>query len=112
MSAPDGQVGVVLVSHSAEVARSVVELALGLSAGGTPPPAEKSTPAAAQSPAKAPAEGAKASAADPRLAEVSRHGVIPKMGSGGVRASEVYTSPLAAAAAASGSVSPTTSPAV
>ncbi len=38
MSAPDGQVGVVLVSHSAEVARSVVELALGLSAGGTPPP--------------------------------------------------------------------------
>lgn len=38
MSAPDGQVGVVLVSHSAEVARSVVELALGLSGGGTPPP--------------------------------------------------------------------------
>ncbi len=31
-----GTVGVVLVSHSAEVARSVAALALGLSGGGTP----------------------------------------------------------------------------
>jgi polysaccharide deacetylase 2 family uncharacterized protein YibQ len=89
----------------AKAAASGVRVTAGApekAAGGTPPAAEKSTAAAAQSPAKAPAEGAKASAADPRLAEVSRHGVIPKMGSGGVRASEVYASPLAAAAAASG----------
>jgi dihydroxyacetone kinase DhaKLM complex PTS-EIIA-like component DhaM len=37
MTAANGQVGIVLVSHSAEVARSVAALAGGLSAGGSAP---------------------------------------------------------------------------
>jgi polysaccharide deacetylase 2 family uncharacterized protein YibQ len=58
---------------------------------------EQVTIPAAQEPGK-PAADAKAPL-DARLAEASKHGAIPKIGADGTRASEIFASPLAAAAA-------------
>jgi uncharacterized protein len=77
------------------------QVVIGAPAGGNDNPKSSGTEAAKNQPS--PAASTKTAALDPRLADTSRHGTIPKVAADGVRASDVYARvPDRAASAAGG----------